>query len=62
MKNYTAIISDLREREAGSLRKVGQAPQGSDADKVARENLAIIEDAIERTYGEAEAELLRLTS
>ena len=62
MKNFTAIISDLREREAGALRKVGASRQGTQAEQEARENLAIIEDAIERFTAEAKAELVSLTS
>ena len=62
MKNFTAIISDLREREAGALRKVGASRKGTQAEQEARESLAIIEDAIERFTAEAKAELVSLTS
>jgi len=62
MKNYTAIVADLRAREAGSIRRLGSTTAGTAEEAEAKENLSIIEDAIKRNLAEAEAELVRLTS
>ena len=62
MKNFTAIINDLRTREAGAIRRIGAATPGSRESVTAKENLAIIEDALKRNFAEAKAELADLTS